>query len=439
MANAVLKKPDEQPSTALTVRSELFRPEVFEERQTPLLGTVLLEPRVSQSVFVRISIALGVAVILFFVFGSFSRKARVNGFLVPTQGMARIFAPQAGVVARVYVSEGTTVSKGAPLIALSAEIQTEALGSTKEEVVRRITSRRDSTSTTRRVQEELFDQQTSDLQRRVDALESEQKLLTKEIELQRSRVGIGKTALSRERAMRAQDLIPLPRLQRTEQDYIDNEAKLQSMQRSRIALQREQILAEAALRELPLRRQNQLSEIERSVSSLDQELAEAESRRQIVIVAPYDGTVTAIQAESGTNAQASIPLMSVVPVGSILQASLYGSSRAVGFVKPGQKVSLRYQAYPYQKFGAYTGTVSNVSHSAINPSELPQQLSGLYSPNEALYRINIKLDSQTAIAYGQPVPLQPGMQLEADVITDTRSLIEWVFDPLFTLTGKRSS
>jgi membrane fusion protein len=417
----------------------LFRTEVLQERQAPLLGKVLLEPKVSQSLLVRISVALGVLAIAFLFVGSYSRKARINGVLVPTQGMARIFVPQAGVVTQIFVSEGTKVTKGTPLIELSSELQTEALGSTRQEIIRWITSRRNSTAAGSQVQEELFGQQATDLQKRIEALESEQIHLGKEIELQRARLRIGASVLTRERAMRAQDLIPLPRLQRTEQDDIDNRAKLESMERSQITLRREQLQAEATLRELPLRRRTQLSEIGRNVSSLDQELAEAESRRKIVIVAPYDGTVTAIQAENGSSAQANIPLMSVVPAGSVLQASLYGSSRTIGFVKPGQSVSLRYQAYPYQKFGAYSGVVSSVSHSAINPSELPQQMAGLYSPNEPLYRINITLASQVATTYGQPAPLQPGMQLEADVITDTRHLIEWMFDPLYTLTGRQSS
>ena len=220
--------------------------------------------------------------------------------------------------------------------------------------------------------------------------------------------------------MRAQDLIPLPRLQRAEQESIDDKSKLEAMERSQFTLKREQIQVEATLREMPMRRRTQLAEIDRNVSSLDQELAEAESRRKIVISAPYDGVVTALQAEKGSSAQANIPLMSVVPAGSDLLASLYGSSRAIGFVRPGQKVSVRYQAYPYQKFGSYVGTVASVSKSAINPAELPQQLAGLYAPTESLYRINIKLDRQTATTYGKPAPLQAGMQLEADVITDSR-------------------
>ena len=418
------------------VEQELFRSEVLAERQTPLLGKVLLEPKVSHSLLVGLSVVLGLAVLAFLIFGSYARKARLSGVLVPTLGIARITAPQTGVVTDIFVSEGTNVKKGAPLIALSSEMQSEALASTRADIVRRITSRRDSTAASQRLQEELFNQQSLDLRKRLDALTIEQKHLVREIELQRDRLRIGDSALSRTRAMRAQDLIPLPRLQRAEQESIDDKSKLETMERSQSTLKREEIQVEATLREIPMRQRTLFSEIERNVSSIDQELAEAESRRKIVISAPYDGLVTALQAEKGSSAQVNVPLMSVVPAGSELLASLYGSSRTIGFVRSGQKVTVRYQAYPYQKFGSQVGTVVNISKSTINPAELPQQLTGLYAPTESLYRINIKLDRQTVTTYGQPAPLQAGMQLEADIITDSRRLIEWMFEPLFTLTGK---
>src|SRR3954468_7609140 len=360
--SAVTVAREREPTIA--VPQQLFRSEVLAERQTPLLGKVLLEPRASQSLLVGVSVALGLAVLAFLIFGSYARKARLSGVLIPVHGVARIVAPQTGVVTEIFAGEGAKVRKGTPLIALSSETQNEALGSTREEIVRRITSRRDSTAENQPLHEQLFDQQASDLQKRLDALTVEQKHLVREIELQRARVQIGNNAVERARAMRAQDLIPLPRLQRAEQDSIDDKSKLEAMERSQFTLQREQIQIEATLREMPMRRQTQLAEIDRNVSALDQELAEAESRRKIVISAPYDGVVTSLQAEKGSSAQANIPLMSVVPAGSDLQAMLYGSSRAIGFVKPGQKVSMRYQAFPYQKFGAYTGTVASVSKSA---------------------------------------------------------------------------
>jgi membrane fusion protein len=182
-----------------------------------------------------------------------------------------------------------------------------------------------------------------------------------------------------------------------------------------------------------------MAEIDRGISSLEQEIAEAEAKRQFVITAPQDGVVTAIQAEAGSTISASVPMLSIVPKGAKLDAQLFGPSSAIGFVRPGQRVLLRYQAFPYQKFGQYAGTVASISRSAISPAELSQQLAGLtslYGSNVPLYRITVTLGSQTARAYGEAVPLQPGMQLEADILMERRRLIEWVLDPLFTLTGR---
>src|SRR5712672_907407 len=109
---------------AIAVPQELFRSEVLAERQTLLVG---------------VSVALGLAVVAFLIFGSYARKARLSGVLVPTHGLARIVAPQAGVVTDIFVGEGAKVRKVEPLIALSSETQNEALGSTREEIVRRIT------------------------------------------------------------------------------------------------------------------------------------------------------------------------------------------------------------------------------------------------------------------------------------------------------------
>jgi hypothetical protein len=181
------------------------------------------------------------------------------------------------------------------------------------------------------------------------------------------------------------------------------------------------------------------AEIDRRIGALDLESAAAAARREIVVSAPEDGVVTAIQTESGGGVNTSVPLLSIIPSGSKLKAQLFAPSRVVGFLRPGQRVLLRYEAFPYQKFGQYEGTVTSVSRSATSPSLLSQQVSGLtslFGSNAPVYEINVALARQSVMAYGKPVPLQPGMQLEADVLIEKRRLIEWVLDPIFTLTGK---
>ena len=128
----------------------------------------------------------------------------------------------------------------------------------------------------------------------------------------------------------------------------------------------------------------------------------------------------------------------MLPKDARLEAELLVPSRAIGFIEPGDTVLLRYQAYPYQKFGHQSGTVKRISRSALNQTEL-QTLLGSAAQTEPLYRVTVSLAKQAIIAYGQTEPLRPRMALEADVLGERRRLIEWVFEPLYSLKANVGS
>ncbi|HEU0151561.1 MAG TPA: HlyD family efflux transporter periplasmic adaptor subunit [Bradyrhizobium sp.] len=419
-------------------RESLFRAEVLAEGQAQWLGTVLLEPRVAHWMFALFAATAAAAIVLLLVFGSYTRKARINGWLVPEQGVVRSFSPQSGVITEVLVREGMTVQKGSPVLLISTELLSSAAGATRKEIVRQLKKRRDSMVQEKNIQRRVFEDQLDDARKKLEIFSTELKHLGLEVGLQKIKIDMTDKTAARIRELRKRDIVTAPRLEDAEKERLDEAAKLQALERSFATLEREQAEARATLRAVPLRRQTQENEIERNVAALEQDLIEAEARREIVITAPQDGTITGLQAETGGNANTSIPLFGIVPSRSKLQAQLFSPSRGIGFLRAGQRVLLRYQAFPYQKFGFYDGVVASVSGSALNPAELNQPLTGLtalFGANEPVYRITVELDRQTAVAYGQAVPLQPGMQLEADVMIENRRLIEWVLEPLFTLSG----
>jgi membrane fusion protein len=326
-----------------------------------------------------------------------------------------------------------------PLITVSAEMQSEAVGGTRQEIVHRLIKRRNSMAEEKVVQSRLFAKQATDLIQRIAALENERKYLTQEIDLQRMQLQLNEQIAERMRTLRTRDIVTEPRREEAERERIQQAAKLQGLERTHAALQREHLQMNASLGELPLRRLTQLAEIDRNIAALEQEIAGAEERREIVILAPQAGTITGMQIERGGGAQPSVPLMSIVPSGATLQAQLFSSSRGIGFVHEGQRVLLRYESFPYQKFGYHVGLVTAVSRSTVSPAEMTQQLAGLstlYGNNEPVYRITVNLPQQTVTAYGNPMSLQPGMKLEADVLLESRRLIEWMLEPLFSITGK---
>jgi hypothetical protein len=114
--------------------------------------------------------------------------------------------------------------------------------------------------------------------------------------------------------------------------------------------------------------------------------------------------------------------------GAKLQAHLYAPDKAVGFIRRGDAVLLRYPAFPYQKFGHFHGTVAGVSKIAPTGTHTDGAVPG--------YRVTVELESQSVAAYGKPQPLQAGMLAEADVLQDTRRLYEWALEPLIGPAGK---
>jgi membrane fusion protein len=377
-------------------------------------------------------------------YGEFTRKARVGGWLVPQQGLMRVFAPQPGVVAELYVKEGAQVRKGERLLRLSGELESTTLGATQAEIVRRLIELRDVLRDQQRQQERLLAQQQHTYANRLSSLHSELDQVRHDIETMKARVGLAEHNVTVNRNLREKGFVSEQQLQLVEADRLEQHARLGALQRQQIELGREQVTLQGELNDLPVKTQAELATIERNMATAEQELAQAEARREIVVPAPQDGTVTAILIEQGGHANVSAPLLSIVPAGASLEAHLYSPSRAVGFVRPGQRVLLRYQAYPYQKFGHYEGVVASISRSAVNPGELPPQLAGVIVAGvtggvagpEPVYLITVRLARQTVTAYGRQVDLQPGMQLEADIALETRRLYEWVLDPLYTVTGK---
>jgi membrane fusion protein len=120
--------------------------------------------------------------------------------------------------------------------------------------------------------------------------------------------------------------------------------------------------------------------------------------------------------------------LEVVPADSGLHAELFVPTRAVGFVSEGQRVRILYDAFPYQKFGAYGGHIIRASQTILTSSDM----SGPMTLKEPAYRIIAALERPDVDAYGKKMPLQAGMLVHADIILERRSLLHWLLDPLLS-------
>ena len=412
---------------------QLFRQEAIDAQREKFLGEATIARPVPFWVFTLLAAGTALLLIAVAVWGQYTRRERVEGYLALDTGAARVLIPDAGRVSELLVKEGDEVKAGDALAKVSLDRITGSGASTAETVTAEMQSRRAILEKEREQWKNLGDQQAEQSRRRVKDLEKELTQVDSEMKLQEVRIKSAREQLDRYKGLAGEKQFVSEALVKQKQDEVtDQEIRLQTLRRQRAQVERD--LAGAKLEEptIALRSRTQVEQLSRQISELREGLAQVEARRETVIRAPMAGVVTNIAVNRGQSIPADSPLAMVLPKGSGLHVELLVPTRAIGFVKPGQEVVLRYDAFPYERFGQYRGVVSDISRNVWSPGERI----GPLSAREPIYRVDVKLDKQTVGALDQEFALRPGMLVNADLLLEKRTLLEWIFEPVLQLKGR---
>lgn len=420
----------------MNARTPLFREEAIQARQRTWLGEVVVVSRPSFGLCALFSLAFIATLALLLSLGSYTRRSTVHGHLAPDKGLIKIYPPAAAVVLEQRVREGSAVAAGDILFTLSADLGSEAHRDMRagigQEMARRLESLQSELDALPRQQ----DEETRMLAQKIAAAGDELAALQSQLQAQSARQALAAGNLARYRDLQDRHFISHEMLQQKRMELLEQDGKADELRRARIVLQDSLAARRGELQALPQKQRNQREQLERQLSGARQEILENESRRRLAVTAPQAGTVTTAIAQAGQAVERNMPMLSLIPAGALLQAELYVPSAAAGFIRVGQQVALRYQAYPYQKFGRALGRVQSISLTALPAAELRLPFSpaatGKAQSGEPFYRVIAALPAQALDGHA----LQVGMLLEADILLDSRKLYEWLLEPLYGISRR---
>lgn len=412
----------------------LFRSETEEARASAWLGRIVLIRPLSFTFITTAALGIAASIAALFLWGEYTRKARVNGVLAPVHGVVKVIAQQGGVVQSLAAREGMSVAAEDSLMTLadpraSAARQDlgGAIGLSLRQRQRALDLQREHALYTMRSEQAALVQRRAGIARELAQLDTE-------LLVQARRVEVSQRNLDRWQALGDTGFVSVAIVDKERESALDQESRLEGARRSRLALRRELDAIENEAAAAYGRGSAQLAALDAQRAALSQERAERDVQHRLGVVAPVDGTVATVLVEPGQVVTPGTPLATLIPTDARLEAHLYAPSRSIGFVREGQEVLLRYLAYPHQKFGSHSARVAAIARNPLAPGDLGYV--PLDGSREPLYRIKVELAAQSIAAYGRQEPLQPGMQVEADVQLDRRRLIEWIFEPLLSLAGR---
>lgn len=414
------------------IHEQLFRPEALQRRfEVAQPRAVSLMP-VSWVVLSALLVGMSVFALTLLLTGNFARKETVTGLLKPSGGDVAIRVDRGGISSSVFVAEGSLVRKGAPLFdiqtqtalldgrmpsdELNAMLQAQALNSEREAEARQ----REAIAELAKLSQE----ERSGLQ--LIARLSQQHVVAQE-----------RYRLAQENAARTADLFERGLATKQEADRRKDLELLAKLEIAQLATERARALsAQANFRPEGDRLRARIAGEKAQADMARGQIAERElstnQGRGIRITAPISGVVSGLRLSRGQAVQPGDPAMSIIPPHVRLIAELYVPSQAIGFVARGQTVKLRYQAYPFQKFGSATGRIASVSQGAQKIADIAL----LGGQDGAYYIVKVALDRQSLSAFGTDHPLKPGMTLSADIVLEKRSFLEWLFEPVFSSSGR---
>ncbi|WP_318580691.1 HlyD family efflux transporter periplasmic adaptor subunit [Ochrobactrum sp. AN78] len=337
---------------------------------------------------------------------------------------------------QVHTSEGDTVKAGDALFLIATDTKT-GLGDTESVVKEQLQNRLDELAEAIGQRVLLDEVEKRALSERIVSIANEIERVDAQIEQTQIYIDVLQPRAAKYRDLVDKGITLERSFEAAEQSYMQNRQALESLRRQRVQLEGRASDIRAKLDGFDAAAAIAMGEMRQRIATLKEQLAQAEARRAIVIPAPADGMVAAVMAHSGQLVAAGTPLVSILPSGEKMEVQLLADSRAIGFIKEGAPVLLRYTAFPYQKFGQYSGSVTKVSRVTLRQGEAnADAMAAQIKQSQAQYRITVQPDSSNVIAYGKPEQLRAGMSVEAHLLLDTRPLYQWILEPLYSLRGR---
>lgn len=409
----------------------LFRQEALNHKRRKLFSEVILIQPLGFFITTAVFFAITLVAAWFLSSLEYVRKETVIGYIAPSSGVTVIRADRGGRMVQMFGAVGMHVEAGMPLFESRVDVDTtdgyvsERQLSSTDVRLSELGEQTEAITARYAAEARRLTDQIANIERELAGLDRRQVLQTEAVDVSSAR----RAKMDR---LLADDVVSQIEAEQARSDDINQNLALEGIAQQIVS--RQGVLSEAryALSAVNPARDRELSQLRQQIAQLEESRTTLQAASSYLVRSPVSGQITALQGSVGQSLNPNIPVMTIVPDGAELITTLLVPTRSAGFIQPGQDVNLLVDAFPYQKFGVQTGRVTEISTTPYRPGELDAPV----PYEQPVYRVKVAMIKSTVTAYGEEVELKPGMTLQGDIITDRRSLIEWMLDPLFSL--KRS-
>ncbi|EIB9351362.1 HlyD family secretion protein [Salmonella enterica] len=414
----------------------MFRQEALDNRKMKWRGRAILLPGMPLWLTMLGSIAFITAFLTFVIAGTYSRRVNVSGEVTTWPRAVNIYSGVQGFIVRQFVHEGQSIKKGDPIY------QIDVSKSTRSGVVTD-NQRRDIENQLVRV-DNIISRLAESKKITLNTLEKQRlqysdafRLSSDIIRQAAEGIKIMKNNMENYRNYQSKGLIT--------QDQLTNQVALYYQQQNNLLSlsgQNEQNALQITSLESQIQTQaadfdNRIYQMELQRYELQKELVDTDVGGEIIIRALSDGKVDSLSVTVGQMVNAGDSLLQVIPENiENYYLIIWVPNDAVPYISTGDKVNIRYEAFPAEKFGQFSATVKTISRTPASTQEMltykgaPQNTLGISVP---WYKVIVKPEKQIISYDGKSLPLENGMKAESTLFLEKRRIYQWMLSPFYDM------
>lgn len=409
----------------------LFRPEALAAAVENGFGQPIARLPVSWTVLTIVMGLMLTAFTVLMLVGTYNRKETAVGLVSSAGGDVRVTASSTGIVKDVLVSDGQHVRAGQALVTVNTLHNGVNGHSVDQELLDNLDQEISNLKGRLRSLTEAADIDLSGMPARLGALEGERRSVAEQGQAINKRLALAQESLLKLGPVAERGFISGETMRRRKDEVLVLQQSLADTRGTEVRLLGQISDLRNLVARHPLTVEQQRGELLDHLARTQRDRQSAAEQRGFSVTSPIFGVVTTVQVVEGQPVDPQLTLMNVSTRPKRMLAEIFIPSRAIGFLEYGQEVRLRYDAFPYQRFGGGTGRVTSISSTVLRPD----QVAATIRVDEPVYRVLVTLDQNNIVAYGHRYDIRAGFALTADIILERRTFAEWLLDPIVALRG----
>ena len=415
----------------------IYRKEAIEYKKNHWKGKALLLAGIPAWLVTLLASLFLIALVLSLIFCTFTQRIDVRGEVITLPHSVNVFAPQQGFVVNQHVKVGDIVNKGQPLYELDVsrntingnvsaaqiEVINEKIANA-EDIISKLTHNKAETLT-------ALDKQIKTTS--ASLAETNRMLAT-------TQVGLNKmhTNLSSYDKYLKDGLITKDQYNYQHSLYFQQQSAYQSLVTQKMQLESQLTQTNSDKTTKAADFDNQISSQHNQINDYKNQLVESNANGNLIIKATTNGKIESLAVTKGQMVENGSSLAQIKPTGDIeYYLILWLPNNTIPYVKPGDTINIRYDAFPADKFGQFPGKVISISSVPASRQEMAEYTNvnnGTSQQELALYKAIIKIKDKTFNYNGKTLTLSNGLKAQAVVFLEERPLYMWMFTPFYKMT-----